>query len=48
MGWVQGSSQNLEEVPQNFTEVFNIADVIASDVIKRNQHRKEKKTWVSQ
>ena len=34
----QGRSQNLKEVPQNFTEVFNI-----DDVIQRNQHCKEKK-----
>ena len=39
----QGCSQNLEKVPQNFKEVFNIDDVIAKDVIQRNQHRKEKK-----
>ena len=35
-------SQNLKEVPQNFKEVFNVGDVIASDVMRRNQHRKEK------
>ena len=39
----QGRSQNLIEVPQNFTEVLNIDDVTANDAIKRNQHRKEKK-----
>ena len=39
----QGRSQNLEEVPQNFTEVFNIDDVTANDVIQRNQHRKQRK-----
>ena len=38
----QGRSQNLEQVPQKFTEVFNIDYVTAKDVIKRNQHRKEK------
>ena len=27
----QGRSQNLKEVPQNFTEVFNIDDVTAND-----------------
>ena len=43
---LQGRSQNLKEVPQNFTEDFNIDDVVANDVIQRNQHRKEKKTWV--
>ena len=42
--FTQGRSQNLKEVPQNFTEVFNIDDVTANDVIQRNQHRKEKKT----
>ena len=39
----QGRSQNLREVPQNFTEVFNIGDVTANDVMQRNEHRKEKK-----
>ena len=39
----QGRSQNLREVPQNFTEVFNIDDVTTNDVMQRNQHRKEKK-----
>ena len=34
---LQRRSQNIKEVPQNFTEVFNIGDVI-----QRNQHRKEK------
>ena len=43
----QGCSQNLKEVPQNFTEVFNIDDVAANDVIQRNQHRKEKKINLS-
>ena len=38
----QGRSQNLREVPQNFTEVFNIDDVTANDVMQRNEHRKEK------
>ena len=42
-----GCSQNLKEVPQNFTEVFNIDDVTANDVIQRNQHRKEKKINLS-
>ena len=36
-------SQNLKEIPQNFTEVFNIDDVTAKDVKQRNQHSKEKK-----
>ena len=36
-------SQNLKEVPQNFTEVFNVDDVAPIDVMQRNQHRKEKK-----
>ena len=40
---VQGRGQNLKEVPQNFTEIFNIDGVIANDVIQRNQHREEKK-----
>ena len=43
----QGHSQNLKEVPQNFTEVFNIADVKANDIIQRNQHHKEKKNLSS-
>ena len=37
--------QNLKDVPQNFTEVFNFIDVTANGVIRRNQHHKEKKTW---
>ena len=40
----QGRSQNLKEAPQNFTEAFNVDDIIANGVIQRNQHRKEKKT----
>ena len=40
--FTQGRSQNLKELPQNFTEVFNIDDVTVNDVIQRNQHRKEK------
>ena len=43
----QGRSQNLKDVPQNFTEVFNIDDVTANDVIQRNQHRKEKQINLS-
>ena len=39
----QGRAQNLKEVPLYFTEVFNIDDVAANGVIRRNQHRKEKK-----
>ena len=35
----QGRKQNLKEVPQNFTEVFNIDNVTLDDVIQRNQHR---------
>ena len=45
--FTQGRSQNLKELPQNFTEVFNIDDVTANDVIQRNQHRKEKKKILS-
>ena len=41
---MQGCSQNLKEVPQNFTEISNVDDVTANDIIQRNQHRKEKKT----
>ena len=41
--FLQGSSQNLKEVLPNFKEVFKIDGVTANDVIKRNQHRKEKK-----
>ena len=40
---VQRRSQNLKEVPQNFTEIVNIDDVTANDVIQRNQHRKKNK-----
>ena len=43
----QGCSQNLKEVPQNLTEVFNIDDVTANDVIQRNQHRKGKQINLS-
>ena len=42
-----GAQQNLKEVPQNFTEVFNVDDVTANDVIQRNQHRIEKKINLS-
>ena len=41
--YVQGHSQNLKEVPQNFTEVFKIDDVTTNDVMQRNQHCKETK-----
>ena len=34
----RGRSQNLKEVPQNFTEIFNVNDVAANDVIQRNQN----------
>ena len=40
--FIQGRIQNLKKVPQNFTEVFNIDDVTANDIIQKNQHRKEK------
>ena len=43
----QGRRQNLKEVPQNFTEVFDIDDVTANDVIQRNQHYKEKNIYSS-
>lgn len=39
---MQGGSQNLT-VPQSFTEVFDIDDATANDIIQRNQHLKEKK-----
>ena len=39
----QGRRQNLKEVPQNFTDAFNVDDVTANDAMRRNQHRKEKK-----
>ena len=39
----QGRTQNLKEVPQNYTEVFNIHDVTTNDTIEKNQPRKEKK-----
>ena len=35
---IHGRSQNLKEVPQNFTEVFNIDYDTANDVVQRNQH----------
>ena len=41
--FIQGRIQNLKKVPQNFTEVFNIDDVTANDIIQKNQHRKEEK-----
>ena len=41
-GRVQRHSQNLKEVFQNFTELFDTDDVTANDVIQRNQHRNEK------
>ena len=42
----QGRRPNLKEVPQNFTEAFNVGNVTTNDVIRKNQHRKEKKlTW---
>ena len=44
---LQGRSQNLKELPQDFTEVFNIDDVAANDVIQRKQHHKEKKINLS-
>ena len=39
---IQGRSQNLKEVPQSFTEVFYVDDVNSSDIMRRNQYRKEK------
>ena len=41
---VQGSSQILKAVPQNFMEVFKVDDVTTNDVIQKKQHllRKEK------
>ena len=39
----QGRNQNLKEVPQNYTDFFNVDDVTANDVIQRKQHCKEKK-----
>ena len=38
----KGSSENLKQVPQNFTEVLNIDDITDNDVIQKNQHRTEK------
>ena len=34
-----GLHQNLKEVPQNFTDVFNVT---ANDAIRGKRHRKEK------
>ena len=42
----QERSHNLKEVAQKFTEVSYTADVIADDVIQRNQHRKGKKPCI--
>ena len=39
---LQCRSQNLKEVPQDFTEVFNV-----DGVIRINQHYKEKQTNLS-
>ena len=41
---IQGRSQNLKAVPQNFMEVFKVDDVTTNDVIQKKQHllRKEK------
>ena len=39
----QGRSHNLKKVPQNFSEVLNVGDVTANDVMQRKQHHKEKK-----
>ena len=44
---IQGRSQNFKKVPQNFTEVFNVDDIIANDVIQGKQHRKGKKINLS-
>ena len=33
---VQGHSQNLKAVPQNFVEIFVVDDVTANDVIQKN------------
>ena len=40
---VQGSSQILKAVPQNFMEVFKVDDVTTNDVMQEKQHllRKE-------
>ena len=40
---LQERSQSLKEVPQHFTDVFNIDGVTANDIIQRNHYRKEKK-----
>ena len=42
---IQGCSQNLKEVPQNFKEVFNIDDVTTYDIIQRSQHWLLFMTW---
>ena len=44
---LRGRSQNLKEILQNFTEIFNIGDVTANDIIQRNQYCKEKKINLS-
>ena len=40
---IQGRSQNLKAVPQNFMDVSKVDDIIANDVIQEKQHllRKE-------
>ena len=38
----QRCSQNLKEVPQNFTEVFNVDDVTANDVFRETNITKKK------
>ena len=45
--FIQGRIQNFKKVPQNFTEVFNIDDITANDIIQKNQHRKEKEINLS-
>ena len=42
---IQGCSQNLKGVPQNFKEVFNIDDVTTYDIIQRSQHWLLFMTW---
>ena len=43
IGNLQGPSQNLKEVLQIFTEVFNIDNVRANDAIQETKISKKKK-----
>ena len=44
---IQGRSQNLKDVPQNFTGVFNIYDVTAKTSYRETNVAKQKKIILS-